>query len=110
MRLIDADAFKHQIAAAAVQDGTTKAANKASIMINLVDNQPTVINGRVSEADFAYQRITYVRPLEHHYEEPGEVPYIKYSCPVCDALGNPHQVISNQVKCSLCNVNLDWGK
>lgn len=44
MRLIDADAFKHQIAAAAVQNGTTEAANKASVMIDLVDNQPTIFN------------------------------------------------------------------
>lgn len=42
MRLIDADAFKRQIAAAAVQNGTTEAAHRAGIMINLVDHQPTV--------------------------------------------------------------------
>lgn len=90
MRLIDADAFKQQIAAAAVQNGTTVAADKAGIMINLVDKQPTVISRRVSETEFVYQRIVYVRPLERHYEEPGETPYIKYCCPVCEALGNPH--------------------
>jgi|GEM_PF-5121198 len=38
MRLIDADVFKQQIAAAAVQNGTTKAADKASIMIDLIDD------------------------------------------------------------------------
>lgn len=42
MRLIDADAFKKQIAAAAIQNGTAEAANRASIMIDLVDYQPTV--------------------------------------------------------------------
>jgi len=44
MRLIDAEAFKRQIAAAAVQNGTTEAANKASIMMDLVDNQPTILD------------------------------------------------------------------
>ena len=39
MRLIDADTFKRQIAAAAMQNGTTEAAHRAGIMINLVDNQ-----------------------------------------------------------------------
>lgn len=107
MRLIDADAFKQQIAAA-VQNGTTKAADKASVMFDLIDNQPTGINGRVTEAEYVYQRIVYVRPLERHYEEPGETPYIKYCCPVCEALGNPHQVVLNQDNCSLCNVNLNW--
>lgn len=41
MRLIDADAFKRQIAAAAVQNGTTEAAHRASLMVDLIDNQPT---------------------------------------------------------------------
>lgn len=108
MRLIDAEAFKQQIAAAAVQNGTAEAANKASKMNVLIDNQPTVINGRVTEAEYVYQRITYVHPLERYYEESGEKPYIKYCCPVCEALGNPHQVIPNQANCSLCNVNLNW--
>lgn len=108
MRLIDADIFKQQIAAAAAQNGTEAAANKAGIMIDLVDNQPTVIDGRVTEAEYAYQRITYAHPLERHYEKPGETPYIKYCCPVCEALGNPHQVIPDQDNCSLCNVSLNW--
>ncbi|WP_313184260.1 hypothetical protein [Lacrimispora sp.] len=44
MRLIDADAFKQQIAAAAIQNGTTEASNKASIMMDLVDNHPTILD------------------------------------------------------------------
>ena len=77
-------------------------------MIDLIDNQPTAINGRVTEAEYVYQRIVYVRPSERHYEESGETPYIKYCCPVCEALGNPHQVVLNHANCSLCNVNLNW--
>lgn len=42
MRLIYADAFKKQIATAAIQNGTTAAAQKASAMINLVDAQPAI--------------------------------------------------------------------
>jgi len=42
MRAIDADAFKRQIAAAAVQNGAAEAANRARIMMDLVDHQPTV--------------------------------------------------------------------
>lgn len=105
---IDADAFKRQIEAATVQNGTIRAVNKASIMIDLVDSQPALINGKVTDAEYVYQRITYVRPVEHHYEKQGETPYIKYCCPVCEALGNPYQVIPNQANCSLCNVNLNW--
>lgn len=42
MRLIDADAFKQQIAAAALQNGTVNAASRGSIMMKLIDAQPEV--------------------------------------------------------------------
>lgn len=42
MRLIDATAFKQQVATAAVQNGTPEAAHKANIVIDLIDNQPTI--------------------------------------------------------------------
>lgn len=42
MRLIDADAFKRQVAAAAIQNGSSAAADKAGAMINLIDVQPTI--------------------------------------------------------------------
>lgn len=107
MRLIDADKFKEQVAVMTLKGVP---ADKANAMLKLIDKQPTAINGRVTEAEYTYQRIVYVRPMERHYEEPGETPYIKYGCPVCEALGNPHQIISNQAYCSLCNVNLNWEK
>jgi rubrerythrin len=34
--------------------------------------------------------------------------YIKYFCPVCEAVGNKHQLIRNEENCPLCNVNLLW--
>lgn len=105
MRVINADKFKEQVAAMTLKGVPV---DKANAMLKLIDSQPTIINGKVTEAECAYQRITYIRPLEHHYEEPGETLYIKYSCPVCEALGNLHQVTPNQPNCPLCNVNLNW--
>lgn len=55
-----------------------------------------------------HQRKTFVVPTPHHYEETGENPYIKYTCPVCDIAGNRHQVIKGSNNCPLCNVNLLW--
>lgn len=68
------------------------------------------IEGKVTEADFAHNRYTYVRPIAHHYENEGELPYIKYGCPVCESLGNKHQLTHGEDKCPLCNVNLIWKK
>lgn len=50
----------------------------------------------------------YICPNKHIYEKTGEEPYIKYSCPICDAIGNLHQVIKGDKNCPLCGVNLDW--
>jgi hypothetical protein len=66
------------------------------------------MDGKVTEAEHAYQRITYVKPTAHHYEKQGEKPYIKYGCPVCESLGNRHQVTHGTSNCLLCNVNLTW--
>lgn len=67
-----------------------------------------MLKGKVIEADVTYKRITYVKPTAHHYEKTGEKPYIKYGCPVCDLLGNKHQVSTWEKNCPLCNVNLLW--
>lgn len=106
-RTINADKFKKQVAAMTIRENFS--INKANAMLKLVDMQPTAIDGIVKEAEYAYQRITYVRPIEHHYEEPKEKLYIKYSCPVCEAVGNLHQVTPGERNCPLCNVNLCWG-
>ena len=67
-----------------------------------------VIEGKVTAAKHAYQRITYVKPIEYHYENEGDEPYIKYGCPVCNLLGNKHQIAKGKKNCPLCNVNLLW--
>ncbi|MNS99304.1 hypothetical protein D3C72_1337030 [compost metagenome] len=67
-----------------------------------------MLEGKVMDSRYAYQRITYVKPIEHHYENEGESPYIKYGCPVCELLNNKHQVTFGSDNCPLCNVNLLW--
>ena len=66
------------------------------------------IHGVVTDSPYIHKCKAYVIPVAHHYEEAGEEPYIKYSCPVCDSLNNKHQVHSWQQNCPLCNVNLFW--
>lgn len=66
------------------------------------------IAGKVVRSEHVYKRKTYLLPVEHHYEDAGEEPYIKYGCPVCEALGNKHQVARGEPNCPLCNVNLIW--
>lgn len=105
-RTIDADKFKWQVAAMTIKDNLP--VEKANAMLKLIDMQSTVINGKVTNAEYAYQRITYIHPAEHHYEEPGEEPYIKYGCPVCEAIGNRHSVTQGEKTCPLCGVNLSW--
>lgn len=67
-----------------------------------------LIEGTVTEAQYAYQRIARVKAVAHHYEDEGEKPYIKYGCPVCELLGNKHQVTAGASNCTQCNVNLMW--
>lgn len=62
--------------------------------------------GTVTEGEFAYQRITKIYPVEHDYGDE----YKKYSCPICDALNNKHQVAKGESNCSQCGVNLSWDK
>lgn len=62
------------------------------------------MQGYVTKSNVCCKRITYVAPIKHDYGDN----YFKYSCPVCDALENPHQVSIGQKNCPLCNVNLIW--
>lgn len=67
-----------------------------------------MLEGKVTEAKYVYQRKTYVKPIENRYEGTGEQSYVKYNCPVCKALGNSHQLSVGIPNCPLCNVNLVW--
>lgn len=55
-----------------------------------------------------HYHIVRVKPIAHHYENKGEPEYIKYSCPVCEAVGDKHQVHQCENNCSICGVNLLW--
>lgn len=66
--------------------------------------QGTIINHKL-----CCKREVTVYPIKRHYEEPGETPYIKYGCPVCDAIGNTKISIAEGTKnCPLCSVKLEW--
>lgn len=68
------------------------------------------MDGYVVEARACYKRKTYVKPIVHDYSDKYHPNYFKYSCPVCDSLGNPHQIIRYEKNCPLCNVNLYWAE
>lgn len=107
MRLIDADRMKSNTPNLVLEtDGT-----RERRLYDTLDYQPTVIEGTIigeeeEENLPIYKKITRVKPLAHYYMPNGT--YIKYSCPVCEALGNKHQVYRGEENCPLCNVNLVW--
>ena len=105
MRLIDSDKIDFNEVFIGQSDFATDTRNAAK---ELIDIQQTVITGNVKESKIVCHKTTAVKPIEHHYEDQGEEPYIKYSCPVCQALGNLHQVTRGDKNCPLCNVNLCW--
>lgn len=67
-----------------------------------VDNDQ--IKGVILQSDLSYQKIVKINPIEKHYG----ISYIKYTCPICNLMGNSHQVTKNQTNCELCGVNLNW--
>lgn len=69
-----------------------------------------MIEGKFKKSKYVHKRITKVKPIEHHYEDPGETPYIKYGCPVCESLGNRFSFYKGVPNCPLCNVNLLWNE
>ena len=96
MRLIDADLAVEEMP------------NEIKDYAYWIKAQPAAIEGVVSESETMHRRFVRVKPIEHHYEEPGEEPYIKYGCPVCEAIGNRHSVTQGEKTCPLCGVNLSW--
>lgn len=63
-----------------------------------------------------------LRPNEHHYEDDGEKPYIKYTCQICEQLaknmkgfrfGEDGEFMrfsfsEGTKQCPCCGVNIDW--
>lgn len=46
------------------------------------------------------------KPIEKHYEEEGEKPYIKYKCPSCQSR---YQISKNyDFYCPQCGQKIDW--
>lgn len=64
--------------------------------------------GYVTESNVAHKRITYMRPVKRDYSDSYHPNYYKYTCPICDMLGNKHQVSKGDKNCCLCGVNLLW--
>lgn len=106
MRIIDADKIDFNEVFIGRSDFARDIREAAK---SLIDCQPTAIEGKVKEAEYSYKRTVSIKPKEHHYEELGEKPYIKYSCPVCEAFGNFHQVTPVIKNCPVCRVQLYWG-
>lgn len=52
--------------------------------------------------------VVKIKPIAHHYEEPGEPEYIKYGCPVCESLGERFSITEGTRHCPSCGVNLLW--
>lgn len=69
-----------------------------------------MITGVIKDEKKAYKRLVSVNPVAHHYEEKGDLPYIKFGCPVCEAVGNRVQVTPRLGSCMLCGVSLNWNR
>lgn len=67
------------------------------------------MEGHWNKTGKTYMDRVSVKPIAHHYEDKGEEPYIKYSCPVCDEFGARHALDFGESHCPICNVYLFWG-
>ena len=70
-----------------------------------------IMTGTLINSIYAYRKYAKVNPVPHHYEEPGEPPYVKWHCPVCAMLGNRKTSIPKNIPdCPLCGVHLNWDR
>lgn len=80
---------------------------------------------KIFPAKVVYKQKVELRPNEHHYENKGEEPCIKYSCQICEQLsenikgfhfGEDDEEIKfgrfsfpeGTEQCPCCGVNIDW--
>lgn len=67
-----------------------------------------------------YEQEVKLRPIEHHYENIGEIPYIKYGCQICEEIAKAYKLIygeenfhkfsisKGEPNCPCCGIKLDW--
>lgn len=66
------------------------------------------MHGIIQNHNHVHKRTVAVTPIVHSYHAPGETPYQKFNCPVCNALGNTKIGLPHGVKqCPLCGVHLE---
>ena len=79
-------------------------------LIEEIDDESVTLDGKAVKAKYVHKNKTYIKPVEHHYEGPGEPPYIKYGCPICESLGHRFSFPNKTSNCPICNVNLSWNE
>lgn len=80
---------------------------------------------KIFPAKVVHKQKVKLRPNEHHYENEGEEPYIKYSCQICEQLSENvkgfhfdkddengefarFSFSKGTEQCPCCGVNIDW--
>lgn len=78
---------------------------------------------RVFPAKHAYKQKVKLKPIEHHCENEGEEPQIKYGCRLCEQLiersgcfffkedekFSKFSFPEGTEQCPCCGINIDWG-
>lgn len=78
---------------------------------------------KIFPAEYVHEQEVKLRPNEHHYENEGEEPYIKYGCQICEQIADKVKdfvVFDEERKfarfslpkgierCPCCGINIDW--
>lgn len=77
---------------------------------------------KIFPAKVVHNQKVKLRPNEHHYENEGEEPYVKYSCQICEQLSESIKGFyfdeeqkfvrfsfpKGTEQCPCCGVNIDW--
>lgn len=90
---------------------------------NLVDYNINYLSSdhkAVMPAEVVYKQRVKLKPIAHHYEKPGEKPYIKWGCPICEAIARDYgpdedgetfdkfSFVKGISNCPCCGVNFAW--
>lgn len=77
---------------------------------------------KIFPAKVVHKQKVKLKPNEHHYENEGEEPYIKYSCQICEKLSKSIKDFDfdedgefirfsfpkGTKQCPCCGINIDW--